>query len=153
MPTFISASEGKPETVFIDLNRRAKLLKTPEKHDIKHFYDEEIPSFSFNTLAKEEMIAEKMAATIGRNKPRDHFDLYKIIKAGMKINLDVVKEKCKYSGVEFNVIKMFNKAKKLRKRWDKDVIPLLAEEISFKDVMRTLAGYFNLKGEKEMRKI
>lgn len=140
---------NEDETVFIDLNKRAKLLLKPEKHDIRHFYKDNIPAFSVFTLAKEEMIAEKMAATIGRNKPRDHYDLYKIIKAGMPVNPEMVRKKCKQSGIEFNIIKMFNRAKKLKKRWDDSMIPLLAEEVSFQEVMRTLSQHFGLKEEKE----
>lgn len=62
---------GEDDHVFIDLNSRAKLSLPPETHEIKHFYKEEIPKFKVKTLAMDEMIAEKMAATIGRNKPRD----------------------------------------------------------------------------------
>ena len=36
---------GEEDTVFIDLNKRAKLLKKPEKHKISHFYKEEMPDF------------------------------------------------------------------------------------------------------------
>lgn len=143
---------NEDETVFIDLNKRAKLLLKPEKHQIRHFYKENIPAFSVFTLAKEEMIAEKMAATIGRNKPRDHYDLYKIIKAGMPVNLEMVKKKCEQSGIEFNIIKMFNRAKKLKRRWDDSMIPLLAEEVSFQEVMTTLSRHFGLKEEKERLK-
>ncbi len=96
------------------------------------------------------MIAEKVAATVGRNRPRDHYDAYTIIKAGIPINLELVKEKCRQSGVEFNVLRMFSKADKLKARWD--MIPLLAEEVPFVDVMRALAGYFKLKEAKEAKK-
>lgn len=140
------------EAVFIDLNKMAKLLQKPEKHEIKHFYKENIPQFSVSTLAKGEMVAEKMAAAIGRNKPRDHFDLYKIIKAGIPINLDMVRKKCRDSGIEFDIIKIFNNAKKLKNRWDEDMIPLLAEEISFQEVITTLSRHFGLKAEKEKKK-
>src|SRR3989344_5781230 len=106
--------------VFIDLNERAELLLKPERHEIKHFYNDNIPEFSVNALSREEMIAKKMAATIGRNRPRDHYDLYKIIKSGIHLNIKLVKEKCKESKVEFNIIKMFNRANILKNRWDKD---------------------------------
>ena len=75
-----------------------------------------------------------------------------IIKTGIPIDLSLVKKKCLKSGTEFNVIKMFNKAKKLNKRWDDDMIPLLSDEISFSEVMQTLAKHFNLKDEKEKAK-
>jgi predicted nucleotidyltransferase component of viral defense system len=71
---------GSEGTVFIDLNERAKTVLKEENHKIPHYYPENIPPFSVTTLAKKEMMAEKMAATIGRNKPRDHFDLYMILK-------------------------------------------------------------------------
>ena len=138
--------------VFIDLNQRAKLLMSTEKHEIRHFYKENIPNFSIQTLAKEEMIAEKVAAAIGRNQPRDHYDIYMLIRAKMPINMEIVKRKCKDSNVEFNIIKMFNKAQKLKNRWDEDLVPLLSEEVSFKEVITTLAKHFKLKEEKDKKK-
>lgn len=138
--------------VFIDLNKRAKLLTNPERHKIIHFYKGIIPEFSFNTLSKEEMIAEKIMAAIGRNKPRDHYDIYEIIKAGIPINIEMVKDKCKKAGAEFSIIKIFNQAKKLKNRWDQDTLPLIRKEVSFHEVMKTLSGYFKLKEEKEKLK-
>ncbi len=135
-------------TIFIDLNERAQLILAPEKKEIKHFY-EDIPRFEINILNSEELIAEKMAAAIGRNKPRDHFDLYQIIKHKIPINTDLVKKKCLQSGHEFSIIKMFNNAKKLNKRWNEDLILLLKEEITFEEVMKTLAKHFKLKEEKK----
>mgnify|MGYP001571976556 CR=1 FL=1 len=143
---------GRDDVVFVDLNQRAKLIQKPEQHEIPHFYVAHIPKFSVNTVAKDEMIAEKVAATVGRNKPRDHYDVYAIIKAGIPINLELVKEKCRQSGIEFNVLRMFSKADKLKARWDRDMIPLLAEEVPFDEMMRTLARHFKLKEAKDAEK-
>src|SRR3989344_806954 len=112
---------GEEGVVFIDLNKRAKILMNPEKHKINHFYKGKIPEFSFNTLAKEEMIAEKVAAAIGRNQPRDHYDIYRIIKEKLPINMKIAREKCRQSNVEFDITKMFNEAKKLKSKWDVDL--------------------------------
>ncbi len=139
-------------TIFIDLNERGRLLLKSETYNLPHFYKEFIPKYKITTLAKKEMFAEKMAATIGRNKPRDHFDLYNIIKLNLPINLKIVKKKCEQSEQEFNILKMFNRAKKLKNRWDEDMLLLLSKEVSFTKVMKTLASYFKLKEEKESRK-
>ncbi len=144
--------DGEEGTVFIDLNQRGKLLLPPEKHPVKHFYPDEIPTFAFPTLAQEEMIAEKVVAAINRNKPRDHFDIYMIIKNRLPINKELVKKKCKESGTLFDITKMFNQGQKLHKRWNEDMLPLLAEEVSFQEVMGTVAKYFGLKEEKEKKK-
>jgi predicted nucleotidyltransferase component of viral defense system len=98
------------------------------------------------------MVAEKVAASIGRNQPRDHYDVYKIIKQKIPIDLRIVKKKCEQSNIEFDIIKMFNRAKKLKNRWDNDLSPLLAEEVSFTEVMTTLAKHFKLKDEKGKKK-
>jgi len=95
---------------------------------------------------------KKVAAAIGRNMPRDHFDIYRLIKAKLPINMELVRKKCSDSNVEFSIIKMFNKAQKLKVRWDEDLVPLLAEEASFKEVITALAKHFNLKEEKKRQK-
>ena len=145
-------SEIGESEIFIDLNQRGKLLLPSEFYEINHLYSPFIPDFSIKTLAKEELIAEKVAATIGRNKPRDHYDVYQIIHAGMPINIELVKKKCAESGDEFSIIKMFNKAKTLKNRWDKDMISLISEEITFQEIIKFLSKHFKLKEEKEKQK-
>ncbi len=140
--------ENNPDTIFVDLNQRAKLFEKPGVSDIPHFYGEEIPRFSVMTLSKKEMFAEKLAATIGRNKPRDHFDVYMLIKNGYKLDCKLAEKKCKQAGCEFDIVKMFNKAKKLHTRWEEDMLPLLANEVEFKEVIQTLAKSFDLKSHK-----
>ncbi len=137
------------DNIFLDLNKKAKLTLPSEIHKVNHFYAPFIPEFSFRTIAKEELIAEKVRATITRNKPRDHFDVFKIIHANMSINIKLAEEKCKEVGSHFSVIKMFNKAKTLKNRWDKDMVNLLAEPLSFQEIIQFLARYFKLKEAKE----
>lgn len=139
------------DKVFIDLNERGKLLTKPEILEMKHIYPN-IPKFSVPCLSIKEMVSEKVAAAIGRNKPRDHYDIYQIIKHNIPIDMSLVTRKCKQSGDDPSILKMFNKAKKLHKKWDQDMLPLITEEVHFKDVMKTIAKYFNLKEEKEKTK-
>jgi predicted nucleotidyltransferase component of viral defense system len=134
--------------IFIDLNERGKILLKPENLKLNHLYPN-IPEFSFLCLNKTEMIAEKVAAAIGRNKPRDHYDIYKIIKHKLPIDMSLVKKKCKQSGDDPSILKMFNNAKKLHKRWNEDMIPLIVEEVTFQEVMQTLAKHFKLKETKD----
>ncbi len=145
-------SELGDSEIFIDLNQRAKLSLSPETYEINHFYVPFIPKFSIKTVAKTELIAEKVAATIGRNKPRDHYDIYLVLKKGIPIDMDLVKKKCHHSGDEFSIIRMFNKAKTLKNKWDKDMVSLITEPISFQEVIKFLSKHFKLKEEKEKSK-
>ncbi|MCK5343586.1 MAG: nucleotidyl transferase AbiEii/AbiGii toxin family protein [Candidatus Heimdallarchaeota archaeon] len=139
------------DRIFIDLNERAELLTKPELFEMNHFYPN-IPKFNFLCLSQKEMIAEKVAAAISRNKPRDHYDIYQIIKHKLPIDMKIVRDKCLRSGTDPSILRMFNKAKKLHNRWAEDMVPLLVEEVSFQEVMKTLAEHFNLKREKELLK-
>lgn len=144
-------SELGKGNVFIDLNERAKVLMKPKKLKIKHFYPN-IPNFEFSCLAEKELIAEKVSAAIGRNKPRDHYDIYQIIKHKKKFDMKIVKKKCELSGVDSSITKMFNNANKLYNRWEPDVFPLLKEDVPFKEVIQTLAKHFKLTKEKSKKK-
>jgi len=145
-------ADGREDTVFVDLNEKAQLSTPTEEHIVTHFYGESVPSFTIKTLSQKEMMAEKVAAAIGRNKPRDHFDIYQVIKRGFPIDLALVAKKCEQSDDVFDIIKMFNKAKRLKNRWDIDMHNLISEPITFQEVMRTLAEYFDLKSAKEAAK-
>ncbi len=142
----------RDDTIFVDLNEKARLNTPPEEHAVTHFYTESVPAFTMKTLSRQEMIAEKVAAAIGRNKPRDHFDIYQLIKREFSIDLALVAKKCEQSGDAFDIIKMFNKAKRLKNRWDVDMHNLISEPITFQEVMRTLAEHFKLKDEKEAKR-
>ncbi len=139
-------------SIFIDLNERDQLLLPAESHEIKHFYPDHIPPYKVRTAHTYEMMADKMAAAIGRNRPRDHLDLYNIVQHQFLLDLKLVKKKCESSGDEFDITKMFNKAQKLKRRWDEDVEKFLREKVSFQEVMSTLAKHFHLKEEKEKKK-
>jgi predicted nucleotidyltransferase component of viral defense system len=149
MIIFYKNFNGLSDTIFIDLNAREKIIEKTERYKINHFYYPSIANFEFPTLSRNEIVAGKVAASIGRNKPRDHYDIYRIIKENIKIDLNLVKKKCSSSGVEFNIERIFIAGNKLYKRWNNDLSNLLVEEITFQEVMKTLATHFNLKDEKE----
>ena len=143
---------GEKETVFIDLNKRATMLCKSEEHTIEHFYGNHIPSFSVKTLAIEEMIAEKLKATMTRNKSRDHFDIYKILQAKLPLNVSLAEKKCKEAGKEFSIIRIFKNAQKLKTQWEPDLVPLLTQEVPFQTVIKFLATHFKLREEKDKHK-
>ena len=75
-----------------------------------------------------------------------------ILKEKLPLNMKLVEKKCLESGDEFSIIKMFNRAQKLKKGWDEDMLALISEPITFEEVMKSLAKHFKLKEEKERLK-
>jgi len=66
--------------------------------------------------------------------------------------MEIAKKKCNEAGDEFSIIKMFNKAQMLKNRWDKDMISLIAEPITFQEVIKFLATHFKLREHKDKAK-
>jgi len=146
-----SGFDDEKGVIFIDLNERGKLLTDPKEYSVKHFYPN-IPDFKVPCLSRNEMFAEKMTAAINRNKPRDHFDLYMIIKKGYEFDFELVEKKCAQIGTPFDIERMFNRANRLHKKWDADMQALFSVDVKFVDVMQTLAKKFNLAKVKDKKK-
>lgn len=53
----------------------------------------DIPPIEILILSPEEMLANKVSAIYGRNKPRDVHDIYTLLKSGTRINMKLVKKK------------------------------------------------------------
>ncbi|PIN70629.1 hypothetical protein COV93_00720 [Candidatus Woesearchaeota archaeon CG11_big_fil_rev_8_21_14_0_20_43_8] len=66
--------------------------------------------------------------------------------------MKMVAKKCLKSGNDPDITKMFNRAKKLHKRWNEDLFPLIKDDVTFQEVMQTLAKRFDLKEEKDKKK-
>ena len=139
----------KDSSIILDFNKRAKLSSNPEKNTIKNFYGYQ---FKVHTLSKEEIIAEKVCALLNRNKPRDYYDVYQIITKNISINMDLVERKCYLQGQQCNILKIFDKSKKIYQNWEKDLSQLTEKMIPFTTVMKVLKEYFKYAEEKEKAK-
>lgn len=138
-------------SIIIDLNTKASLLLEPEEKEIKHFYSD-IPAFGVQTLNLKELVAEKLAATLERNAPRDYYDVYNIIKAKMPVDINLVKRKLQKGTKEFDIERIFRPGKHVFSRWETDLLPLTSTKPSFNEVMKTLTEYFKYKEMKKAKK-
>lgn len=130
---------NKDSVLMLDFNKRAKLALKPEKVAIPNFYGLD---FEATALNKKEIVAEKVCALLNRNRPRDYFDVYQIIKKGIPIDLGLVKMKCRAHNQDFNVIRIFNKTNKVYANWERDLSQLTLDRTPFQEIMQTLKRYF-----------
>ncbi len=135
--------------LILDLNKRAKLVLEPEICAIPNYYAMHV---DVHILNRKELIAEKVCALMNRNRPRDYFDVYQIIQHHIPIDLALVEKKAIAAKQDFSVIKIFQNAKKVYKRWNRDLMPLTDTHIPFETVMRVLKDYFNYMEKKRKLK-
>lgn len=132
-------------TLFIDLNKRAKIYLNPELKEIKHFYKDYMPRFKVKTLNVKELIAEKISAVVMRYVPRDYYDIYNIIKKKMPIDMKLVKKKFKDNNEKYDIERIFKRGNKVYSKWNSDLLPLTSTKPSFKKVMKSLTEFFRYK--------
>jgi len=98
----------------------------------------DIPTFEMVVLAPERLLANKISAIYGRNKPRDVHDLYLLLKSGAKIDMKLVRQKTENFGM-----KSFEKnIMKKRQDW-KSLEPLLVTKLpSFDEELEYILSSF-----------
>ncbi len=81
----------------------------------------EIPAFDVFVFSAEEILAEKVRAILSRNKPRDVYDLWFLLKRGAKIDFGLINKKLKLIGKKFSKKEFFGKVEEKRDLWDRDL--------------------------------
>ena len=95
----VSASVLPYETfVSLDFSFREKVLR-PQKSIIDTEYPILFTSYVYH-LSKEEILAEKIRAILTRTQGRDLYDLWYLIAQGTEIDVNLVRRKLKYYGLE-----------------------------------------------------
>ena len=123
-------------TVKIDLSYREKTIMPTIINTYNPVYSDLLP-FDVISMDPEEILNEKVRAVITRNKARDLFDIYFLLK-NYKLNLDkeIIKEKLGYYNLEFSLDEFKLSIEKKRYMWDQELNPILLVSLpNFNDVV------------------
>ncbi|MFH0863251.1 MAG: nucleotidyl transferase AbiEii/AbiGii toxin family protein [Candidatus Altiarchaeota archaeon] len=69
-----------PVRIELNLSNRRKTTPHPQFHMIHSQY---APAYTLTALSETQLVEEKIQALLSRKKPRDYYDLYFIIRAGL----------------------------------------------------------------------
>lgn len=81
----------------------------------------DIPSFVVSVMPLQEILAEKIRALFTREKPRDVFDIWFLVKKGASTSLQDVNKKLKLYREKFTKEKFIEKIEEKRKSWEMDL--------------------------------
>jgi len=130
---------SKAMQCFIPLNisLREKIVLDAKKETIRPIY-REVPTFDVFAMREEEILAEKIRAILTRDKPRDVYDLWFLLKyKGISINLKLVDKKLKYYDIIFNRKDLIDGIKRKKQLWNSDLKNLIIGELpDFDEVVR-----------------
>jgi len=126
--------------IYVEISVR-EIPKTRETISIDPVYPD-LPDYTVIVMSKEEIVSEKIRAIITREKHRDLFDLWYLLKNGTTVRLDWVNEKMSYYKMEFSKEQFFKELEKFRKNWDKELTPLMREIPDFDEVVKIVKEKF-----------
>ena len=125
---------GHKTSVKLDLSLRADIVRKPHPKGVLNIYD--LPPFKLQAMVIEEMLAEKLRATIARGAPRDIYDTWFLLKKGVNFNLELINRKLKLLKRDriFNRNLFIKNLEEKKEGWRRDLVILLPEVPPFAQV-------------------
>lgn len=111
----------------VDINFKNKIING---YDVKNYVPEyfDINPFSLRVLKLDEMIAEKIHAIFMREKARDLFDMFYLLRLA-KLDKKLVAEKLRYFGIRYDKNKIVAKINMIEGIWDSELRPFVLTEL------------------------
>lgn len=114
-------------TLRIDINFRNKVLHGFEvKNYVSDFVD--INPFTLRSLNLQEMISEKIHSIFMRDKARDLFDLFFLLRLS-KFDKELTKKKLKIFNIDYNKKSVERKIRKIEQAWEKELKPFILTDL------------------------
>jgi hypothetical protein len=135
--------ERETSRVFLrlEISIREKPLMEPE---IKGMFPKyrDIPNFSLAAMPMREIGAEKVRAILTRDKARDIYDLWFLLKKGVEIDDKMVENKLSYYGTSFSSKDFHERIQDSRKSWESELSVLVPLVPSFEEVEAYIMKHF-----------
>lgn len=113
-------------TLRIDISLANIVFKYEIKNYVSPYID--INPFSLRVLNSKEMVAEKIHAILARNKARDLYDLFFLLRF-VEVDWDIVNKKLEIFDMKFESKKFIEKMDNLGKIWNSELRPFLLSEL------------------------
>jgi len=126
--------------LILDISYRDNLLISPEI--VKIISQREIPSFDVYVMNKEEILTEKLRAIITRDKARDVYDIWYLLKAKTNINKKLIENKFLFFKEKFDIIIFKKRLLDKQSIWDSELSGLISNVPNFKDVCNDIIEHF-----------
>ncbi|MBS3090591.1 nucleotidyl transferase AbiEii/AbiGii toxin family protein [Candidatus Pacearchaeota archaeon] len=121
-------------TLRIDINFKNIIL---EDFDTKNYISDytDINPFSVRAMNLKEMLAEKIHSLLAREKARDLFDLFFLLKLA-EFDKKLVEKKLRNFNMKFDCKTLKNKISKLKNVWERELKPFVLTELPEFEVIK-----------------
>ena len=114
--------------VKVEISVREKVILAPRNRFVHTPYPDILP-FGLLAMHPKELMAEKVRATITREKARDVYDLWFLMEKGWRTETDIVERKLSYYGEKFDISVFEEALERKRALWKSELIPIIFGEL------------------------
>lgn len=139
---------SKDSLVFIPLNISLREKIQYAAFEMLFSSYREIPSFEVYVMKEKEIVTEKVRAILSRDKARDIYDLWFLLKKGVALDKELIEKKLKIAGMHFNKKDLLDAIAAKEKMWEMDLQKLILGNLPpFRKVQEELTLF--LQGHEE----
>jgi predicted nucleotidyltransferase component of viral defense system len=121
--------------ILLNISHRERIILPTKKELLISGY-REIPSFNLFVMDETEMMAEKVRATMTRPKPRDVYDLWFLLKKGIKPDVNLINQKLRIYNLKYSEELFVEKMDERRTSWKNDIGPLIMGDLPEFNIIR-----------------
>lgn len=120
---------SKESLAFISLNISLREKPVQIKKELLIPSYKEIPSFEVFAMDVQEILSEKVRAILTRNKARDIYDCWFLLKRGVKPEISLINKKLKIYKLNFSRNDFFRQIEEKKRFWKTDLSGLIIGEL------------------------
>ncbi len=124
----------------IEISLRKDLLLEADLKEIVPIYTDMQP-YLILVMNIEEILAEKIRAILQREKARDVYDMWFLLRKNVRVDFNLINKKLEPLGLKFNKNMFLKKIKIVNKIWEKELLEYISVVPKFEDVLKEIKGY------------
>lgn len=139
---------SKESLAFVALNISLREKPVQIKKELLIPSYKEIPSFEVFVMGAQEIFSEKVRAILTRNKARDIYDFWFLLKRGIKPELSLINKKLKIYKLKFSQNEFIRRIEEKKKFWKTDLSGLIIGKLpDFDDIFKEIKMAFGTLGK------
>ncbi len=136
-------SKASLSTIRINVSTRERIIHKPVQELLLSQYGE-VPSFEVFVMDTQEMLAEKIRAIYTREKARDVYDVWFLLKRGVKPDTSLIQKKLDYYKKKHSLSLFLTCIEKKKQLWNNDLHGLIIGTVPpFERIMKEIRMMMN----------
>jgi len=125
--------------ISIEMSRRERVLLPVSVSGVVPVY-RDIPPYLLPVMDLSEIAAEKIRALLMRGKSRDLYDLYFLVRRGIRTTVPLIDSKLSPYGKRFEKEDLCGAVRRIERTWERELMQLVAYVPEFSEVERTVTS-------------